>query len=376
MRILYVLNSGEPGGMEQHVLDLTCGMVANKNEVYVWCKKGVISKWYENAGAEVFNKKTKFDIDPLYIHDLVKFLKEKKIDVIHAHEVKTVANAMIAGFIAKTPVRISHTHTPISEWRISPVAKTIDTFVNTLIVNLFSTKEIALTESRKKIKMKEGIMESKLEVIPNGLDFSRFNITEKNREKLRKEMRLKYKIPEDAFVFGNVSRITEEKGHKILVHAFSDLLKYPILEKEDFYLLIAGGGKLENDLKKLVRELGIADKVVVTGIFEDKDLPGFYSLFDVFVFPSLAEGFGYVLLEALYNKLPVVCSNLPVLKEVGSDEVTYFDRGSVKELADKMEEVYKRVKSKNYGVGEIKKRIAEEYSMKKFIESYLKIYSI
>jgi hypothetical protein len=53
MKILYTLNSGNPGGMEQHVLDLVKGMVKNGQEVHVWCKEGEISKWFASAGAHV-----------------------------------------------------------------------------------------------------------------------------------------------------------------------------------------------------------------------------------------------------------------------------------------------------------------------------------
>ena len=66
MKILYVLNSGNPGGMEQHVLDLVTGMVAAGHQVFVWCAEGDIVKWYQTAGAEVEVHSINFEIDPQY----------------------------------------------------------------------------------------------------------------------------------------------------------------------------------------------------------------------------------------------------------------------------------------------------------------------
>src|SRR3989304_4817190 len=82
------------------------------------------------------------------------FLKETQIEVIHAHELKAAANALVAARNAHTPVKITHVHSPISEWKINPTKRKVDTLFYSFIVNRFSDAEIALTESKKKTKIK------------------------------------------------------------------------------------------------------------------------------------------------------------------------------------------------------------------------------
>jgi len=126
MKIAYILNSGNFGGMEKHVLDLCQGMIQHGHQVFVWCPSGDMVPSFEKAGAQVTQIKIRFDIDPTYIKRLARFLKENRVDIVHAHELKAAVNSLIAGRLAGVNVRISHTHTPISEWQISRWKKKIN----------------------------------------------------------------------------------------------------------------------------------------------------------------------------------------------------------------------------------------------------------
>jgi glycosyltransferase involved in cell wall biosynthesis len=374
MNILYIINSGRPGGMEQHTLDLVKGMVGNGHKVWVWCAEGPINNWFREAGAEVIIRTPAIEIDPVYIYGLLKFLKKEKIDVVHAHEVKVGVNALIAAKLAGVKVRITHTHTPISTWQIDERKKKINILVNTFFVNWLADREIALTASRKKIKMSEGIKEDKLAVIPNALDTVKFYVTAEEYRAYREEIRNRYHIPEDAFVFGNLSRITEEKGHDILVEAFRGFLEFAAAGDAPVYLLIAGGGKLEEKLRQQTEELGIKEKVIITGVFEAEDLIKFYAAFDAFIFPSRAEGFGIVLIEAMYSKLPVICSDLEVLQEVGGSTVIFFEDGNARDLSDKMNNLYLKRDRFEALVEGAHQRVLDLYSMEKFVKNYNDLY--
>jgi len=379
MKILYVLNSNIRGGMEKHVEDLVKGMLSHNHDVYVWCLRGTISKVYENLGAKVFTDNAiVFDIDPKYISKLSKFLRENEIDVVHAHELKAVINTLIAGFIAKTTVKVTHTHTPISEWQTTNVLKKIiwipTTFFYSFMINTLSSMEIALTQSRKKVKMLEGIMSSKLEVIPNTLPAEQFDISQRSKTLYRNQILKKHDLPEDAFLFGNIGRITQEKGTDVLVQAFAEFLKHPLNTNKPFYLILVGGGVLENYIRDLVYTLGIEKNVIMTGVFEEEDKVKYYSALSVFVFPTHAEGFGIVLMEAMVSELPIISSDLPVLQEVAQDTVTYFEKGNYLDLAQKMDHVHKQIMDKSYNVTKAKELVLQKYSMESFIFSYINLY--
>ena len=375
MKILYVLNSAEYGGMEWHVNDLVRGMIGANNEVYVWCPDGEMAEVFKRIGAKVFTKKIKKDIDRSYIKELVSFIKDNGIDVLHAHELKAVCNALIAGNKAGVKVKITHSHTPISQWQVGKIRKRINLFVYDHFVNKYSDAEIALTSAVKETKIKEGIREDKLVVIPNALDTSKYDITPNQRSQYEEEIKKRYQIPKTAFVFGTVGRLTEEKGHIVLLKAFEKFIKSDFFHKRDFYLMIAGGGKLEEELRSKARELKIEDKVIITGFFDECEKVKFYSTFDAFLFPTLAEGFGIVLIEALYMGLPTICSNLDVLKETGSDVADYFEKGNPHSLAQKMTSLYEKIGAEGKMISDkAKLRVEKEYSMQKFIGNYLNLY--
>lgn len=374
MKILHALNSGKPGGMEQHVLDLVKCMVAKKQEVFVWCNEGVISEWYKTAGARVSCIDISYDVDPFYIFKLTKFLKENKIEVLHCHELKAVGNGLLAGFFAGTKVRITHIHTPFSEWKINNFVKTLYSFFYSIAVKLFSSKEIALTESRKRVKINEGITEDKLCVIPNAVEIEKFEISQVKKDESKKEILDKFKVSETDFVLGCVGRMTVEKGHAILINAFKDFINIPSVQKENVCLILAGGGVLEIDLKKRIVDLNLEESVFITGIFDEADKTKYYSSFDVFIFPSLAEGFGIVLTEAMASGLPVLCSDLDVLQEVSGGTALYFKTGDSKDLTQKLYDIYlRREKLENLGES-AKERVKKLFSMQKFCESYEDLY--
>lgn len=374
MNILITLNSSRPGGMEFHVLDLVRGLSARGHKVHVWCPAGTMSDLYKGAGAVLVVTKINLDVDFPYIAALKKYVKDQKIDLIHAHELKAVGNALIAKMVLDVPV-VTHIHTPLSEWQIDSFRKGIYTYAYSLATRYLTSVEIALTESRKIVKMREGFgaPAEKFEIIPNCVDFERFALTAHKRAEFQNEIRQKYNIPNEAYVFGNISRISAEKGHFILLEAFKQLLVSRTFDVP-VYLFIAGGGSLQQDFETKVEEFGLKGRVVVTGIFEEDDKPKFLASFDSFVFPTLAEGFGIVLLEAMSASLPTICSNLEVLQEVGGSTVFFFETNDSGSLADKMWNVYSRRASLDSMGESALNRVKELYSFDNFINLYEDLY--
>jgi len=379
MKILYTLHShtGNPGGMEQHVLDLITGMVQRSHEVHVFCRAGVIADWYKRAGAQVTICDINYDLDPVYVVNLVSYLRKHKIQIVHAHELRAVANSLLAGFVARTPVKISHTHTPISEWQTPNLAKELFTkltiFGYANEVNMLSSTEIALTESRKRIKMQEGINPNKLHIIPNGIVAEKFSDLP-SKSAFRQEILAKYAIPQNAFVFGNVSRLTEEKDHETLIQAFSVFMQRTVNRDGEIALLIAGGGPLEQTLRQQVKKLGLEHCVKITGVFDETDKLKMYAAFDAFVFTSQAEGFGIVLLEAMSAGLPILCSNLEVLQEVGGAAALYFNVHDPADLAQKMIDLYARRANLQNLMSNAQTRVKDLFTLEKFDEAYETLY--
>ena len=374
MKILYVLNSAKYGGMEYHVGDLVLGMKRKGYSVFVWCPSGEMAEEYKRSGATVTEEIIKKDIDNGYISKLRNFINENEIDIVHAHELKAVTNALKACEGTKAKI-ITHTHTPISEWQINPLKRFLNTKFYSYVVNKYSDMEVALTESKKKVKIKEGIKEDKLCVIPNGLDTSKLTMSSMQRSDYSKEIKSRHNIPDGAFVFGNLGRITKEKGHDVLVKAFKKFLDTHMFRRDMFYLLIVGGGSLEARVKDLSKQLDIEKNVIVTGRFADEDKIKYFSAFDVFLFPTLAEGFGLVLIESMFLGIPTICSDLEVLKEVAGEHAEFFEVSNSDNLAEKMSDVYNKMDhGGNTKADEAKEYVEKTFSLEKFIENYEILY--
>jgi glycosyltransferase involved in cell wall biosynthesis len=131
------------------------------------------------------------------------------------------------------------------------------------------------------------------------------------------------------------------KNTEVLVRAYKMLLERNKKEHfiHDFPELIISGKLLPQlaplvlDLEKLVRELNLTEYVRILGFVPQADLPALYRNARLFIYPSLYEGFGLPVLEAMNQGVPVITSKTSSLPEVGGDSVLYCDPRDVKDIA-------------------------------------------
>ncbi|RMH01953.1 MAG: glycosyltransferase family 1 protein [Chloroflexi bacterium] len=121
----------------------------------------------------------------------------------------------------------------------------------------------------------------------------------------------KYQLDNIPYIL-TVGTVQPRKNYQMLIRAFA-----PIATQFPHHLVIAGGrGWLYDDMLAEVQRLNLTDRVHFIGFVDDDDLPALYSAATLFVFPSLYEGFGLPLLEAMACGTPVVTSNASSLPEV------------------------------------------------------------
>jgi glycosyltransferase involved in cell wall biosynthesis len=149
------------------------------------------------------------------------------------------------------------------------------------------------------------------------------------------EVRAKYQLPERFILY--VGRIYPMKNVRGLIEAFA-LLR----DRVPHHLVISGVKyyKTEAALEGIDRH-GLADRVVLTGFVEDRDLPAIYSLADVYVMPSLYEGFGIPLLEAMASECPIVASSAGSCPEVTAGAAETVDPKRPDDIARGLEKVLK-----------------------------------
>ena len=103
--------------------------------------------------------------------------------------------------------------------------------------------------------------------------------------------------------------------------------------------MLGGNKKAHNfdrTIDEAVRKNGLEDEVLFPGFIDEEDKKTLFSLAQTFVFPSCYEGFGIPVLEAMSQKTPVLCSDIPSLKEIASDGALFFDIGNLDDFENKL----------------------------------------
>ena len=145
----------------------------------------------------------------------------------------------------------------------------------------------------------------------------------------------KYDIPKDKRLLLYVGNL---KPHKNLVTLLKAL---ELMKRDDVVLLLVGKAFKSVNLVKQEKAMGIDKQVVHTGTVSKRELIDIYNLADVFVFPSLYEGFGIPPLEAMACGTPVIAANNSSIPEIVGEAAILFNGSDAKELSEKLNEVLK-----------------------------------
>ncbi len=207
----------------------------------------------------------------------------------------------------------------------------------------------------------------KIKVIYNGID-KRFFI-EPTSAKIN-DLKKKYKIKKDYILY--LGQLEPRKNLTRLIEAFSELKERNL--GENFQLVIAGGsGWLAKEIRHIASDSEYCEDIIFAGYIEPDDLTSIFRGAKLFVFPSIYEGFGMPVVEAMACGLPVVLSDIPALKEVAGDVGVFVNPYSVSGMARAMW----RVLSSNSLQKELTQKglkRAEEFSWEKCARETLELY--
>ena len=171
--------------------------------------------------------------------------------------------------------------------------------------------------------------ESKIQVIYNGFDTEQFNDKTNESDNILEKYNIDYKY---------ILMVGASYKHKNLETVIKAL---KTIEQQCNYKILIIGKESDYvaELKKLSLELELSDRVKFLGYVEGAELPLFYKHAEIFAYPSLYEGFGFPLLEAMACGTAVISSNSSSLPEVTSDSALLFDPRDEKQLADEIVEL-------------------------------------
>lgn len=211
-----------------------------------------------------------------------------------------------------------------------------------------------------------GITESKVTVISNALgeDFLKNNTI--NEERVRE----KYALPE-RFILA-VGTLQPRKNIPFLIRAFARVHK----RLPDTSLVLVGsrgGHHFDTGIDRVLKELDMTSSVYFPGYIEEDDLPVLMRAASVFAFPSLYEGFGIPLLEAMSQDVPVASSDIPCLREIAGEAALYFDPTSLASCEEKLYTLLTDMEQQEKGISLGRHRVSL-FSWKKSAAALLSVY--
>lgn len=295
IRILHILQRMEAGGTQALLMNLYRNINRKKVQFdfLVHYKK---KQFYDNEIVSMGGKIYYFTVREDY--NLFKYMKELKQFFNNHPEYKVIHGHMytLGWFYLKIAkrynvrVRIAHSHENESErnakWALKQIMKRL---YEKNATDLFACSKEAgeyLFKSDKFI------------ILNNAIDVKNFVVNNEKRINIKRKLEVS-----DKFVVGHVGRFQLSKNHEFLIDIFKEIK----LNKKNAILLLIGTGDLQENIKRKVKNLGLQDSVKFLGNRHDMDM--IYQAMDVFVLPSLFEGFGIVAIEAQAAGIPCLCSD-------------------------------------------------------------------
>jgi len=292
------------GGIGQYILSLCGALKLIGVECVVASSGGDLEEELKNSGIKHISipVKTKFEFSPKVFRsafELANIIRGENIDIIHAHTRVSQVASLLAS--RNTGVHFISTCHGFFKPRLS--RKIFDTW---------GEKVVAISGPVKThLEGGFGINRARVELIYNGIDINRFskNISDNEILKIKKSAGLK-----DGPVIGTMGRLSSIKGQKFLVYA----MKHVISKNSKAQCLIVGSGPEESALKDLAKNIAIEDHVKFAGS-SYKDAPAYLACMDVFVLPSIKEGLGIALLEAMASARPCIASDIGGISDIIKD---------------------------------------------------------
>lgn len=367
VKVMYLCESLRVGGAEQLILTTVKNLDRDKFFPIVCSirEKGRIGREIEDLGITVVS----LGIEPNFfnfklLYKLLKIIKANKPQILHCHLFYANYFGRLAAIITRVTVVIITEHGTYSNFK-----KFYHHWID-FILSLFTSRIIAVSKAVREYLCKQSLISfRKVNVIYNAVDIDRFDkVYELNKNLMRKRLG----SYDSDLLIGCVSTIVPWKGQAILLKAFAKIVE--IIPSAKLYIIGRSNHEFEEQLDNFIQDNGLLENVHFLG--ERRDIPEILKALDIFVFPSLTEGLGISLLEAMYMGIPPIASNIEGITEViehGKDGLL-FNTGNSRILSDSiLRLINDREKALKIGLN-AREKIKENFSPSHYIDKLQLLY--
>lgn len=319
INILYMLETGGPGGAETVLVNLVSNLNRREFRPYVvLLKKGWAYERLKEVIEEIHIIPSQRGYDLSLIVKICRFIKDNDIHVVNSHLKDINIYSSIAARLMGVPhVAVEHGNVHLGPMSVKKKAKI-------KLTNFFTTKYIAISQYTRN-KLKEIIGDDrKIKVIYNGV---RDGIYQGGVEKSDLGFR------DEDFLIVNLANLYPIKNHKSLVQAAKKVVE----KEQNIRFLIAGRGEMERELSSMIHELGLDKNVILLGYRSDAER--YLSACDAYLQTSVSEGLPVSVIEAMSHAKPVIATNVGGTAEL-IDEIL-VEPDDVETMAEKLLELIK-----------------------------------
>jgi len=357
IRVLHVVNSLDPGGMENGVVNIIRAL-SEDFEFEVGClhRKGAFAQRLPKPEiVKVLGKQDGFSFRA--IQELALEITRFSPDLIHSHNLGPLIYAALAS-VGGVRVPILHgEHSQLTPEECSPRR-----MLQRKVLYRFCRQIHTVSHSQRSELRDKGF--SRVGVIVNGVDSKRFSPGK------AEERKIQLGIPPQAVVVGMVGRFGPFKGHTPLLEAFKSLS----VEFSDLHLLIVGGGgPKEEEIRQKAKEME-NERIHFTGF--QSDPVSFYQAMDFLIVPSFNEGLSNAVLEAMACGVPVLANAASGQAEVissGKDGMV-IDLGSPEKISAAIRKVLNSKDDLSSWGEAAREKAVREFSLESMVQGYAKLY--
>ncbi len=369
MRIAHVIKVTRISGAERHLLFLLDGLRQRGLDarlIILVERDEPMREMMEAAkarGIPVQSMPIGRDYDLPLLWRLRRALRHIKPEIVHTHLIHADLYGCVSAKLAGVGAVVSSRHLDDAfryraRWR--RVNRRLWRMIDAGIAISAAMKQFALTI--------EAAPAPKVSVVLYGMEFKWLSDEDIDAARLR--LRAELKMAADAQLLGMACRLVEQKGIPYALEAMRRI-------RSDFpraHLVIAGDGEQASELRRLASRLGIADRVHWLGW--RADAADLMAALDVFLLPSLREGFGLVLLEAMSRRLPIVASHVGAIPEIVIDGETgiLVEPRNVDELAKAMTRLLNDRALRKYMGLLGAARLEEHFSVERMVDGTVAVY--
>lgn len=353
MKILRVINNLNTGGAERSLETNVPIHISNGYEMDVLVLDGTASpfmKSLKEKNVRVFSTGISSLYNPLQIIKIARFIK--KYDIVHVHLFPALYWVAIAKMVSRAKCHLVFTeHSTENRRRNNPIFRLFDRFIYKRYERIIAISDATC----RNLSLHLGD-DSRITTIPNGVDLRPY---EQQYDKLNIDG-----VDKDAFIITQIASFRRQKDQDTTIKSLQ-------FTNHNVHAVFAGVGDRLETCRQLARDMGLEDRVHFLG--SRMDIPAIVKSSDVVVMSSNYEGFGRAAIEGMAGRKPTIATNVAGLRDVVGGAGLLFEVGDARKLAENITRLqedggyYNMIADKCYNR-------AQEYSAKKMIEGYERIY--